>query len=220
VIEFKVFLNSVTLLTVGGGVPEVHGADVVFVKLSGENGAEPYIPGSSVKGALRTSTTRIARHYGFTACGEIEPSRIKRAHSAKGICDVCRLFGYPDQRGGNSSPLFVSDFKLVVGSVKPELVTRVGLDRKRLIALEGALYTVEHLPPGTLFEGLIGLREEAVDLLPLLLLGMAELRMSAFGRRSLVDMKIEDAGLLNKYIQDKWRPLLQGLREWLWEGIV
>lgn len=219
-IEFKVLLKSATLLTVGGGVPEVLGADVVFVKMPGENGAEPYIPGSSVKGSLRTSATRIAGHYGFTACGEIEPARIKRAHSTKGICDVCRLFGYPDQRGGDSSPLFVSDFKLVASGVESVLVTRVGLDRKRLVALEGALYTVEHLPPGTLFEGFIGLREEAIGLLPLLLLGMAELRTSAFGHRSLVDMKIEDAGLLDKYVQDKWRPLLQGLREWLWEGVV
>ncbi|MEM4430701.1 MAG: hypothetical protein QXM08_06020, partial [Thermofilaceae archaeon] len=55
-------LRSVTLLTVGWGIPEVMGADVVHArKLVGDR-YELYIPGSSVKGVLRSSASRVAAH--------------------------------------------------------------------------------------------------------------------------------------------------------------
>lgn len=215
-IRFKLRLRAVTLLTVGGGLPEVLGADVVQArKLVGER-YELYLPGSSVKGALRSAASRVAGSYGFTSCGEVEPSRILRAHeSLGGPCDVCRLFGWP----GGGAALRVGDFRLL-GGAATEVVTRVSLEDSTLTAETGKLYSTEHLPPGTEFEGELRLDESEAGLLPLLLLGVAELRLGRFGRGSLVDARIEDGGALDGLVGDAWRGLLSELRSWLWEGVV
>ncbi|UNQ73756.1 RAMP superfamily CRISPR-associated protein [Infirmifilum sp. NZ] len=219
-IGFRIRLKAVGLLTVGWGVPEVVGADVVHArKLVGDR-FELYIPGSSVKGALRTSASRVAEAYGFTSCGEVKPEMIEQAHkSMGGPCDVCRLFGYPGTRPEGHAKLYVSDFR-AVGELTTEIVTRVSLSDTTLTAKEDMLYTMENLPPGVEFEGFVRLEEGARELLPLLLLAMAELRTGRFGRRSVVDLKVEDEGRLDGLIGDEWKPLLQRMRRWLWERVV
>jgi len=215
VIEFGLRLRAVTLLTVGWGVPELMGADIVHArKLVGDR-YELYIPGSSVKGALRTAAARVAAAYGFPSCGEVKVERIREAHRSGGPCAVCRLFGMPN----GESMVYVSDFRLV-GSAATEVITRVSIDDQTMTARRRALYTMEHLPPGVEFEGRVRLVEGARDLLPLLLLAVAELRTGRFGRRSIVDARVDDGGRLDELVGGEWRPLLQRLRRWLWEGVV
>ncbi|MEM4639879.1 MAG: RAMP superfamily CRISPR-associated protein [Thermofilum sp.] len=216
-IKFGLRLKAVTLLTVGWGIPEVMGADVVHARKPVGSRYELYIPGSSVKGALRSSASRVAAHYGFTSCGEVEPSRIAEAHRAMGrACSVCELFGWP---GGNGALLHVGDFRLV-GETATEVVSRVSLNDKTLTAERGKLYSMEHLPPGAEFKGEVRLIGERRDLLPLLLLAVAELRTGRIGRRSIVDAKLEDEGLLDALVGEEWRQLLSELRSWLWVGVV
>ncbi|MCS7105587.1 MAG: RAMP superfamily CRISPR-associated protein [Thermofilaceae archaeon] len=215
-IKSKLKLKAVTLLTVGWGVPEVLGADVVQVKKLVGDRLEPYLPGSSVKGSLRSAASRVAEGYGFTSCGEVEPSRISKAHeSMNGPCDVCKVFGWPN----GEAALSVGNFKLT-GSTKSLVLTRVSLDDRTQTAAREALYSTEHLPPGTVFEGEIRFLESRANLLPLLLLALAELRTGRFGRRSLVDVKLEDEGVFDKFVAGEWKELLEELREWLWEGVV
>lgn len=216
VTEFRLSLRAVTLLTVGWGVPEVLGADVVHARKLVGGYYELYIPGSSVKGALRTSACRVAGAYGFTSCDEVEPLRIQQAHGKMGgPCDVCSLFGWPD----GSSAVYVSDFRLVKG-VTTEFLTRVSIDDRTLTAKRGMLYTMEHLPPGAEFEGLARFDEGKRRLLPLLLLAVAELRTGRFGRRSIIDARVDDGGRLDDLLSEEWRPMLQRLRKWLWEGML
>jgi len=187
VIRFKLRLRAVTLLTVGWGIPDVLGADVVHArKLRVEGGKRAevlYIPGSSVKGALRTAASRVAAAYGFTSCGQVKPELIAKAH-AGGPCDVCRLFGYPGDDPSAASRVWVSDFN-PVGEPRTVTVVRVGLDDRTLTAREGVLYSMEHLLPGSEFEGEVRVDDSARDLVPLLLLAIAELRTGRFGRRSI-----------------------------------
>jgi hypothetical protein len=79
---------------------------------------------------------------------------------------------------------------------------------------------MEHVLPGAEFLGEVRILDEAKNLLPLLMLGLAELRTGVLGRRSLVDIRLEDNGLLNGLVGKEWLPLLEGLRKWLWEGVV
>ncbi len=221
-IRFKLRLRAAALLTVGWGVPDVLGADIVHArKLKVEGGKTSevlYIPGSSVKGALRTAASRVAAAYGFTSCGETRPDLIAKAHA--GVpCDVCKLFGYPDDDPSAASRIWVSDFDLVGGAGKT-VVVRVALDNKTLTARQGALYSMEHLLPGSEFEGEIRVDESARELIPLLLLAIAELRTGRFGRRSVVDARVVDGGALDGAVEARWRPLLGELRSWLWEGVV
>ena len=221
-IRFKLRLRAATLLTVGWGVPDVLGADIVHArKLRVEGGGASevlYIPGSSVKGALRTAASRVAAAYGFTSCGETRPELIAKAH-AGGPCDVCRLFGYPGDDLSAASRVWVSDFN-PVGEPRTVTVVRVGLDDRTLTAREGVLYSMEHLLPGSEFEGEVRVDEDARNLVPLLLLAIAELRTGRFGRRSVVDARIVDDGVLDGAVEARWRPLLGELRSWLWEGVV
>jgi CRISPR/Cas system CSM-associated protein Csm3 (group 7 of RAMP superfamily) len=222
VIRFKLRLRAAALLTVGWGVPDVLGADIVHarkLKVEGSGASEVlYIPGSSVKGALRTAASRVAAAYGFTSCGETRPELIAKAH-AGGPCDVCRLFGYPGDDLSAASRVWVSDFN-PVGEPRTVTVVRVGLDDRTLTAREGVLYSMEHLLPGSEFEGEVRVDEDARNLVPLLLLAIAELRTGRFGRRSVVDARIVDDGVLDGAVEARWRPLLGELRSWLWEGVV
>jgi len=229
VIRFKLRLRALTLFTVGGGIPDVMGADIIYSKkarVSSSDSSELkseleyvyYIPGSSIKGVLRTAASKIASAYGFSACGKIRPEHIESSHGG-GLCDVCKLFGYPGKDFSAASPLFVSDFDLI-NEAKSMIVTRVALDDKTLTAMEGALYSVEHLLPGAEFEGELRIAEHSKSLLPLLLLAIAELRTGRLGRSSICDAKIIDDGALDTNVGPKWLPLLQELRNWLWEGIM
>jgi CRISPR/Cas system CSM-associated protein Csm3 (group 7 of RAMP superfamily) len=226
-IEFNLRLKAIGLLTVGWGIPELIGADVLHIRKPRYNGGSVeevyYIPGSSVKGVLRSISSKIASFYGFSSCGEIEPSRIRDRHGKMGkLCDVCRLFGYPQKEPwekGLSSYLKVSDFN-AVGDVETVKLTRTSLDLRRLIVKTGALYTIEHVLPGTEFIGKIKLEESIRSLLPLLLLAIAGLRIDSFGRRSIVDAKIEDGGILEEFVESRWLPLVSGLREWMWVEVA
>lgn len=220
VIWFRLRLRAVTLLTVGWGIPDVLGADIVHArKLRADGHSIYYVPGSSVKGALRTAASRVAPAYGFTSCGEVEPRRIGEAHARMGgPCDVCRLFGWPGGDPG-ASLVRVSDFELA-STPAAVVLARVSLDDRTLTARRGALYMVEHLVPGTEFVGRIGVADGARGLLPLLLLAVAEMRTRGFGRSSIVDARVEDGGALDQLVEPEWRPLLGQLREWLWSGVV
>jgi len=115
-LRFGVRIKAVGLVTVGWSTPSALGVDIpIAKKLIRKMGEEeckiyvPYVPGSSFKGALRSATSRIAEAYGFTSCGFIDPEMINEAHKS-GVCDVCRLFGYPS--AGVGGCVSVSDLEL------------------------------------------------------------------------------------------------------------
>ncbi len=68
------------------------------------------------------------------------------------VCPVCLLFGAP----GRSSPLrFLDALPDNLGSTTLPIRTRVSIDRNTLTAKKGKLYTLEYIPPGTIFRGSI-----------------------------------------------------------------
>lgn len=224
-IEFKVRLKALGLSTVGWAHPAVLGADIVFARrsLTEEGEDEPYVPGSSLKGALRSAASRIATSYGFTSCGEVRPEAIKEAHRGS-VCDVCSLFGTPES--GSPSPLTVTDLSLVepaklMGRTQLVLVTRVGIEDESQRAAKGILYTSEHLIPGAEFEGRVTIYDAETRLLGLLLLSMAELRLGRFGRRSLMDLMISRTEPLEKALHETcWLNLINDLKRWVWREIL
>jgi|GEM_PF-392438 len=232
-LRFGVRIKTIGLATVGWSTPSALGVDIPvakkLVRKMGEEEYRIYAPGSSFKGALRSATSRVAEAYGFTSCGFIDPEMINEAHKSRGICDVCRLFGYPSASVGGL--VSVSDLELQddAGAKSTIRLTRTKLEDTSLKVEEGALYTSEHILPDIDFKGFIEInfgKDETMDIaetdmLGLVLLGLAELRLGRFGRRSLIDIKLEDLEEIEKRLDGtRWSPLLDDLRRWIWAGAI
>lgn len=220
--RFNVRLKSLGLFCIGWSHPSVLGPDIQFIREITYNGdIRVYIPGSSLKGALRSSASRIAQNYGFTSCGEVKPEFIEEAHRKIGVemCDVCALFGYP--KGGAPSPLIISNLR-AIKTIKPLALTKVRIDDESMKVAEGALFTVEYTPPGSEFIGDVKLINPAKEKAALLLLSLAELRNGRFGRGSQpIDIKIENTQELENLLKDtSWFNLLSELKGWLWNEVL
>jgi CRISPR/Cas system CSM-associated protein Csm3 (group 7 of RAMP superfamily) len=217
--RFNVRLKTVGLFCIGWAHPTALGLDIPFIRGTREGGTlSIYIPGSSFKGALRSAASRLAEAYGFKSCGEVRPERIKDVHESVGVCDVCKLFGYPQSR--SHSPLIISDLE-AVNDVRTLTMTRVRINDESLKSAEGALFTIEYVPPGTEFIGNVTVLDAEQRSLALLLLALAELRLGRFGRSGVVDVKIENGSRLEETLHDtQWLNLLNELRRWLWDGVL
>ena len=221
-VKFKVKVKPVGMMSVGSVYLLLLGPDIPFTKkfvLDGEKRlVKYYIPGSSFKGALRSSSCRIAESFNFKNCGEVDVDRIENAHIRMGgVCDVCRLFGYP--KSNAPSILKVSDLELH-GDVNVQTVAGIRIDDSSGKVAEGALFTSEKVY-GVEFVGEISLNNVDMDLIGLTLLSLAELRLDRFGRRSMVDVMIEDYGQLESILKNtRWMILLDELKGWLYDEVL
>ena len=211
-IKFGVRLKAVNLTTFGWGRAAILGPDIQFAR----KGGCFYIPGSSLKGALRSAASRIAECYNFTSCGETRPELRPESERAD-PCHVCRLFGMP----GSSSPgpLFVGDLEFT-GKGGRFSITKVRLEDKTQRAEEGGLYTQEHVYDAEFQGEIIIVQKGRLEkrLLGLLLLSMAELRTGRAGRDAVIDLKLEGTDQFEHQLESEWLGLLGQLKKWLWEG--
>lgn len=209
-------LKSVGLFTIGWSHPMALGADIIFARRTIGEESQLYVPGSSLKGALRSSASRVAKAYNFRSCAQTLPERIrKHEEHRKSPCDVCKIFGWPDRKDGEAK-LFVSDL-LQQNAVQPFSSTRIRISDDSGTVAEGALFVVEQLPLDSEFKGEVCYKGLDGQSLGLLLLAFAELRLGRIGRRSLVDIKLEETDELVKDVDARWKGLLSELGDWLWK---
>jgi CRISPR-associated RAMP protein (TIGR02581 family) len=164
----------------------------------------PYIPGSSLKGALRSAverliggltgskvtscqlldgaahclTTDAARQKAYQALAEKRPvdetKLVNFLEGPNGLCDTCRLFGSPYSQ----ARLLIRDLPLASDEVAAsEIRHGVGIDRDTLTAREKIKYDFEALPSQLKFTlELVVERPSALDL-ALLALALQELQL-------------------------------------------
>ncbi len=138
----------------------------------------PVIPGSSLKGVLRTASMTVARTCGLRAhsgvedncveelCGDshvFDKVRDPRGRASSdvvrrvilGFCPLCQLYGAPSL----SSRITVSEFVPASPEVRTGIKTGVAIDRRKGTAAteRRALYNVEYVEPGTVFKGTLRL---------------------------------------------------------------
>jgi len=132
---------------------------------------EPVIPGSSLKGVLRTAVMALSASCGLETHSGVgrdncvseffhNPGafdRFRKRNSADivrsvllGFCPACLMFGAPSLAGR----IKVGDF-IPVNRVRLRVKTSVGINRRTGAAQENALYTVEFVEPGTVFKGYV-----------------------------------------------------------------
>ncbi len=171
--EVELLLEPEEPLLVASGVPNATGTDLPFVLTyrSGKEEGEPYLPGSSLKGVLRSHAERLSRTFAPQAricdphlhvaergressrvqfCGDqLHPKRddtpLQSHELYKRSCPICRTFGSTVYRGR----LAIGDAYLVPG--QKHVIERrdgVGIDRFTGGASRGVKFEMEVLTSG------------------------------------------------------------------------
>ena len=114
----------------------------------------PYIPGSSLKGVLRSTAERLVRSgllgEGRWVCNPFSRED-KRREDREGPCVICQIFGGGGERENRiASHVMVYDaFPQDPDSVRVRTRTRVAISRLKGGAAGGRLFSVELVEPGT-----------------------------------------------------------------------
>ncbi|TFH46822.1 MAG: hypothetical protein E4G94_01560 [ANME-2 cluster archaeon] len=131
----------------------------------------PYIPGTHIKGVMRTEAERILRSTKGIDCWitgdiEIEDASEDKKRPFKTCeelkigkygCDVCRVFGMPhfiNDKNYREGKIRVTDFT-AKGSVVSASRMHVSIDRNSLSKTESALFRTRVVPAGCQFTGYI-----------------------------------------------------------------
>lgn len=131
----------------------------------------PYIPGTHVKGVMRTEAERMLRSLQGISCwitGDLDVEDVSEQNKRKIKtcealdrgeygCDICRVFGVPNIKGGKTyreGKIRVTDFR---AEKNPTSVSRmhVSIDRDMLSNKSGALHRIQLVPAGSRFTGYI-----------------------------------------------------------------
>jgi CRISPR-associated protein Csm3 len=184
---------------------------VITVKLDGE--PVPYIPGSSLKGVLRSSSELLARSSGLDVCmagdcargrkigntplGDALDEAIRRQDEdqqirvLKEFCLVCKLFGSASYR----AHIDLLDAFPIKETVKMGLKSGIAINRRSGAVRRGALFQVEYVGPGAVFKTSIimtnlpnyavGLLVGALDMIDAGLVGIGGFKSRGFGRVSI-----------------------------------
>jgi len=141
------------------------------------NDGTPFVPGSSLKGVLRTEFERLLRGCHFDACMVPDVCGSKKRKDVK-PCPVCVLFGGMDVAGS----VRVAD--AFANSSKTMIRDGVGIDRMTRKAKTGAKYDIEVVPKGSTFNGTITVENLNINGHPLAKLGGLLLLIEFFNATS------------------------------------
>jgi CRISPR-associated protein Csm3 len=174
----------VTPLHIGSGKPEVELGEVDLPVLTDPEG-RPYIPGSSLKGRVRTEAERIARQKGMDVC---KPPDVKNMcgslkRNLDDFCVCCKIFGTAGDLSVASKVKFRDAYPL---SKVETLLERSGIaiDRDKGTVVRGALYTIQAIPAGVQFGLEIVCENMSEDELRLLKAALKSVEDSALGGSS------------------------------------
>jgi CRISPR/Cas system CSM-associated protein Csm3 (group 7 of RAMP superfamily) len=185
---------------------------------------EPIIPGSTIKGKIRSEAERLLRTFGHSVCiapraDTMCPHGRERAEPL--LCPACQLFGGPS----NHSRLFFSDATSVLSEGLAPFVTRVqagvSLSRKRRVAENERLYYIERGIEGIHYQGIIDgyLNSDVADQQVALLIVALENLIAIGGGKSRgagwTKAVISSVELDGKQISgDEIKRIREGLRVW------
>lgn len=207
VVRFGIDIIVKSMLSIGKGQIPISPHDVIIQKkFFIEKGKElPYIPGSSIKGILRTLIARIAPIFNEFSCMNISleenPEEFIDPDDKHGkICDpsnpcrVCKLFGTKNLQGR----VFIDDAIPKDNQLEIEQVYKsTRIDRVLNTTAKGALWRREFVLPNTKFSTNIYIRlsnniiDDDKDI-ALILIGLYMIKYDKFGRHGIVEIKLVD----------------------------
>lgn len=179
-----IILNLTTekKLLVSSGMAELSPyVDLGFIRVIRDGKIELMIPGSTIKGVLRTALLRISELLGYHDIEKsIYPAKIGPSEDI-----ACRLFGKPY---GPSSKVSVMSTYL---PVRLGRMTHVKIRDSTRTALEEGLFSAEYLPIGAEFEAVIRGEDLTLEEAEALFSAIAGLKYERIGRAGMVDVKID-----------------------------
>ncbi|MBS7657680.1 MAG: CRISPR-associated RAMP protein Csx7 [Candidatus Bathyarchaeia archaeon] len=151
-------------LSIGAGKKAlVGGIDNPIVRLEGK----PYIPGSSLKGVLRSEAERYVKTLGnpkFTACNIFTNEELdtKKKKESKGEsyepCIICKIFGGPTISSA------VTIYNSIAENVITETRTCVSISRITGAQIPRRLYDIEYVIPNSEFSTRIDIDANRINL--------------------------------------------------------
>lgn len=145
-------IKAETSLHVGSGGKEssIGEADLPVIK-DADN--IPYIPGSSLKGKVRSEIERICRQKNLKICNP--PAADKMCGSIETnfeeFCICCKIFGTAGRKLSYNSKVKFRDAHLSMSSEVVEIRSGNAIDRKTGTASRGGLFSSEGIPKGSEF---------------------------------------------------------------------
>lgn len=181
---FRGTIEAVTPLHIGSGKPELELGEVDMPIIKDANN-QPYIPGSSMKGRTRSEAERLLRKEGVWVCSPPDTRNMcgSKKNNPEEFCLCCKIFG----TAGNISVASKTRFRDAYPTKKVEtLMQRTGtaIDRQTETVSRGALYSIEAVPPGTVFDFEIVAENLTDEELKLLLASVKSVEHSALGGAS------------------------------------
>lgn len=119
----------------------------------------PYIPGSSIKGAMRSYAERLLASQGDKTHDPWDKQRINEEKQS-GFCTICKIFGNTELA---SHVQFFDAYPINPDNVPVEVKSSVGIDRLTKAKKPGVLFDEEFVSPGVAWD--FRLRVFNIDLL-------------------------------------------------------
>ncbi|MCS7119661.1 MAG: CRISPR-associated RAMP protein Csx7 [Candidatus Bathyarchaeota archaeon] len=144
-------IEAVTPIHIGSGKPEVDIGEVELPVLTSPDG-KPYIPGSSLKGRVRSEAERIARKKGIEVCRPPDVREMcgSKKKDIKEFCICCRIFGTAGKISCASKVKFRDAYPIDKIDILLER-TGIAIDRGTGTVASGALYSIQAVPAGARF---------------------------------------------------------------------
>ncbi|MEM5853768.1 MAG: CRISPR-associated RAMP protein Csx7 [Candidatus Aenigmatarchaeota archaeon] len=163
-ITFEIKTESPIRIGAGKNVTKLSLVDLPVVIMRIGDRDLPYIPGSSLKGVFRASSEFLAKSYGLNVClmgegcknnydrelqdsiktGDVEKIKVTLAK----YCLICKIYGSATFRSHvNFEDASPPEDRIPSRNIK----TGIAIDRKSGAVKSGALYQVEFLNPGEIF---------------------------------------------------------------------
>jgi CRISPR-associated protein Csm3 len=157
--ERRIFEGKIITLTplhIGSGAPEFKGEAIPILK---SVDGRPYIPGSSLKGKVRSELEKLAKKLALIEQGKCKPPDPEemcgaKARSEEDLCIACRIFGAIAGKKGGYSRASKVIFRDAYSKEEIKTIERPGIaiDRETGTVHERALYTIELVPSGKSFD--------------------------------------------------------------------
>ena len=147
-IDFQIKLDGPVLIK--SGIATISGPDMAFVTVFRDGGQEVYLPGSSLKGMLRSHAERIARTFEpEAACDPFSRDCERKKEwgnpeTYANSCLICKLFGST----GFAGRLATADAYSVGRAPSPQQRDGVGIDRFTGGTAGGAKFNFEVISEG------------------------------------------------------------------------